>query len=253
MATGFIDSLQVEELRQALIGKFCKNVCGGSGAVINNGVFLDCACVKELSYNIKMLGANIPKKHWDFTFRNLLKNFTAENDVMLKLIKKYCENIDHAVDDGIGLFIQGTSGLAKSALGCYVLKEALKKDVECYFIRMSHLTKLLMESISDPAKKAQVNYIRRKVKLLLIDEIEKDYKVDDMSRFSSVQVNEFFSDIYDQHKALIVTSNITKDKLKGVHASNVIDRMEELIDIVLLGSSFRGQSEALERLLNGGT
>jgi DNA replication protein DnaC len=251
MITGFIDSLQVEELRQNLIGKFCKNACGGCGAIIDKGVFLDCVCVKEFSYRVKMLGANIPKKHWDFTFRNLLKNFTTENDIMLKLIKKYCENIDNAVEEGVGLFIQGTSGLAKSALGCYVLKEALKKDVECYFIRMSHLTKLLMESISDPVKKSQVNYIRRKVKLLLIDEIEKDYKVDDMSRFSSVQVNEFFGDIYDQHKALIVTSNITKAKLKEVHASNVVDRMEELIDVVLLGSSFRGQSEALEKLLGG--
>jgi DNA replication protein DnaC len=250
LITGFIDSTQVIELKQELIGKFCKNACLGAGVLIEKGTFVDCSCVKELTYRIRMYGANIPKKHWDFTFRNLLKNFSGENDIALKLIKKYCEKINDMSQEGIGLFIQGASGLAKSALGCYVLKEALKSDVECYFIRMSHLTKLLMESLSDPIKKDQVEYIRKKVKLLLIDEIEKDFKIDDLSRFSSIQVNEFFGDIYDQHKALIVTSNITKDKLKTIHASNVVDRMEELIDVILIGSSFRGQSDALERLLN---
>jgi DNA replication protein DnaC len=100
----------------------------------------------------------------------------------------------------------------------------------------------------DDNKKDHLNFIKNETKLLLIDEIEKEFSIDDTSRFMGSQVNDFFSHVYDSQKSLIVTSNVPKEELRKVHAFNIIDRLQELIDIVFVGESFRGSGNALQKL-----
>jgi len=83
----------------------------------------------------------------------------------------------------------------------------------------------------------------------MIDEIEKDYKVGSLDQFAGIQLNEFFSMLYEKKKALIITSNIPKSELRNIHADNVVDRLEELVDIVFTGQSFRKPNIALNTLM----
>lgn len=243
---------KVQELKNKLFGKMCNNRCNGEGNYFENGIFIECTCSKEFQWQIKLIKANISEKHWDFTFRNLLKKFLDDNELALEIVKKYCENISILTDEGVGLFIQGSYGLAKSALASYILKEGIKKDIPCFSIRMSHLTKLLIESFKEPEKADLLMWIKTKVKLLFIDEIEKDFRIGETTSFTGTHVNEFFEDIYGSKKALIVTSNLTKPKLKGIHADNVIDRLSELGDVVLVGESYRRQGNIIEHILGLG-
>ncbi len=240
---------QVDELKKSLFGKVCSNRCNGEGNYLENGTFVECTCNKEFQWRVKLIKANISEKYWDFTFRNLLKKFLDDNEFALLIIKKYCENIEKMIEEGIGLFIQGPKGLAKTALSSYILKEALKKDFSVYSIRMSHLTKLLIESFKDSSKAELLKWIKEEVKLLLIDEIEKDFRVGEINSFTGTHINEFFDDIYNKKKSLLVTSNITKAKLKTVHAENVVDRFEELGDVILIGESYRRQSDVLQKIM----
>jgi len=244
-----ISAEKVLDLKEKLFGKLCNNKCNGEGYYIENGEIIDCACSKEFQWQVKLVKANIPEKYWDFSFRNLLKKFLEENAIALDIVKKYCDSIEETVKEGLGLFIQGQSGLAKSALSAYILKEAIKKDIQCYSVRMSHLTKLIIESFKDPEKAKLVSWLRDDVQLLLIDEIEKDFKLGEYTSFTGTHVGEFFDDIYNKKKALLVTSNLTKAKLKGIQAENVIDRLEELGDIILVGESYRRQSDTLRRIM----
>lgn len=243
-----ISKEDVEELRESIIGVFCKNDCNKSGVIIVNKVFTDCTCQKEFQAKVRYLIANIPKKYWDFTLRNLTKEFTDENKDSLLILQQYRENAERAVKNGIGLYIQGSVGLAKSALSYHLLKTFATKGVPSYAIRMSSLTKLIFDSLKESRSKDQLEWIKRDVQLLMIDEIDKDYKVSDLNQFAAVQVNEFFNMVYERKKALIVTANIPKSELNKVHANNVVDRLEELIDVIFTGRSFRKQDTSFKKL-----
>lgn len=251
MISPYITAEVVEELREKIIGKFCKGKCGGSGTVYEKGIFFDCTCVKEFSKHLAYTAANIPRKYWDFSFRNLLKSFEDNNVISLKIIENYTSNISNMIEEGIGLYIEGEPGLAKSSLGCYILKAGVKAGHTSFCIRMSQLSKMLIENSfkRDEEVNTKITWIKKHVSLLMIDEIDKEYKVDNPNSYSGSVVNDFFGYVYDSKKSLIVTSNRPKQALKGIHADNVIDRLEELADIIIVGTSFRGQNETLMKIL----
>jgi DNA replication protein DnaC len=130
------------------------------------------------------------------------------------------------------------------------LKEGIKKEVVCYSISMSQLTKLLYD-VNGAESRNRVDWIKNSVELLVIEEIEKDYKMEQSNTFVGSLVNDFFRVLYDNKKAIIITSNLPKKSLKEskIHADNIIDRFEELVDIILIGNSYRKQDENLKQIL----
>jgi len=250
-----ITSEEVDEIKKATRGIVCKNVCNGTGVLIEKtkrGVtYNDCVCTKEFLWQVKLVQARIPRKHWDFTLRNLLKKFIKENNQSLALIDGYVKQIDTMIKEGVGLYIQGMHGLAKTAMASYVLKEFLKADKAVFFIRMSSLTHLIFESLRDEIAKEKVKWIKKDTQALVIDEIEKDYKIDNETSFSGSRVGEIFDDIYEAKKCLIVTSNVPKKDLSFAHSRSVSDRMQELVDIPLVGQSYRGTVDKKSIILKG--
>lgn len=246
----FVKLEDVEVLRNSTIGKVCNNACQGTGTLLKDDTFYDCVCVEEFKKKLKFLQANIPKKYWEFDLRNLTKEFCDDNRIPLNILKKYTSKIKEMSEEGVGLYIQGASGLAKTALSYYVLKEGLKKDLVCYSISMSHLTKILFD-ISINENKERIDFLKNSVELLLIDEIEKDYNLDKPTSYLGALVNDFFRGVYDNKKALIITSNLPKKDLesKKIHAANVVDRFEELVDVILVGKSFRRQNTNLKYII----
>lgn len=245
----------VSKLRADIVGKFCQGQCGGSGSLLikKEGLveFVDCNCIKEFRKQAVLIKANIPPKHWDFSLRNLTAVFLNDNREEVDLIKNYCNNIQAVVDAGAGLFIQGISGLAKSALAYYILKKALDSNIEGYTVRMSTLTTYLLESFKDDKIKQLLDWIKQDVRILVIDEIDKDYKISRVDTFSGLHVNEYLSYLYDKKVALVVTSNtpFVRTELERVHAPNIVDRFMELTPITLTGESYRGRGSLLEQIL----
>jgi DNA replication protein DnaC len=245
----FVTSDDIRKIKEATIGVVCKNKCGGTGSIVSKNVIRDCECLLEFQAQLAYLCAGIPKKYWNFTFDDLLPAFQKSNTIALKIISNYFERIPEMIFDGVGLYIQGKSGLAKSALASLILKEAKLLTYDCYCIRMSQLTKLVFESLNDPDKRDMLKWLKDDVQLLVIDEIDKDYRIQSTDGFAGNQINEFFGDVYNSKKALIVTSNLSKKDLSKVHALNVVDRLSELVDVVLVGESYRNQEDALKKII----
>jgi hypothetical protein len=241
---------EVERLKNSTIGKVCKNKCQGKGALLKDNIFINCICVEEFEKQLRLIQSNIPKKYWDFDLRNLTKDYSKSNELPLKIIKGYTDKIKDMINKGVGLYIQGAHGLAKTALSYYILKEGIKQEIVCYSISMSQLTKLLYD-IRLEENKNRIDWIKNDVELLVIEEIEKDYNVDQSTTFLGSLVNDFFRSLYDNKKALIINSNLTKKALRDskIHAANVIDRFEELVDVILIGNSFRKQDENLKQII----
>lgn len=240
----------IEILKNTIIGKVCNNTCSGKGAILKDGAFIDCICVEDFKRKVKFSQAGIPKKYWDFDLRNLTKEFMDSNKISLNILKKYSSKIKEMTENGVGLYIQGDFGLAKTALSYYVLKEGLKSNLICYAISMSHLTKILY-NISAEENMEKIERIKSKVNLLVIEEIEKDYNIDKSTSYLGSLVNDFFRALYDNKKSIIINSNLSKKALRDaeIHASNLVDRFEELVDVILVGKSFRKQNENLKLII----
>lgn len=245
-----VTSEEIETLKNSIIGKVCKNKCEGKGAVLKDNVFINCNCVDEFEKRLRLLQSNIPKKYWDFDLRNLTKEYSENNKIPLKILKGYTDKIKEMVDKGVGLYIQGAHGLAKTALSYYILKEGIKQEIICYAISMSYLTEILY-NIKLEENRNRIDWIKNDVELLVIEEIEKDYKIEQPTSFLGSLVNDFFRSLYDNKKALIINSNMSKKALKdsNIHASNIVDRFEELVDVILVGNSFRRQDENLKQII----
>ena len=247
----FISKDKVALLKEKIIGVVCNSACDGHGVIFDDSTkeLKDCNCIDVFKKHKSYIGAGIPKKYWDFELSFLLEKFISENDNSLSIIKTYCSKIEKMVDAGVGLYLQGVSGVAKTALSFYIMKIALHKNIPCYSLRLSQLTKLLYESTRDDAKKDLLQFIKEETELLFIDEIEKEFAIGDTSKFMGSQVNDFFGYLYDNQRYLIVASNVPKLSLKNVHAFNIVDRLQELVDIVLVGESFRSSSMALQKII----
>ena len=244
----WINSEMVTNLREKLVGKICGNICEGKGVQFIDGVYHDCACTKEFLRELQMIGSGIPSRYFDFDFEHIYQKFEAENTQAIEVIHKYVDNIREMVDGGVGLFIFGEKGLAKTAFGCLILKEAIKVGKVAYMLSMSELSSMFRDSISDEATQEKLEWIQNTVEILLIDEIEKDFNVSDTTNYTGSYTNKFFRIIYDRKVALIATSNVKMSSLKGRQADNVIDRLQELILVPFVGKSYRS-NEGAERLL----
>lgn len=244
----FVKPEEVTALQLACY-KLCKEACGRQGYFIKNNKIEDCVCQIEFKRVIQLIAANIPKKHRDFTFEMLSEAFRRENARMLDVLEAYKTKIHRMVENGTGLYVQGQVGLAKSALSYNILQHAVEQGLTVYATRMSKITTLTFQAFSDPVAREQRDWILDDVQLLFIDEIEKDFKIGSTQDFSGTRVNEFFGDIYDNKKALILTSNMSKKELRTVHADNVVDRFQELADIVLVGESYRRPNTAIQEIL----
>jgi len=240
----------VNGIRSEIIGHNCK--CDGSGGIFKDGSIQDCICMKKFKWTIKMLNAGIPKRYWEFDLKkDLTKKFKEENEKSVKILTRYGEDVKLMIQQGVGLYIEGAKGIAKSASAYWILKEALKHDIICYATRMSTISDLLRGTIDNKDSEDIISWMEEKVELLMIDEIEKDNKASDLKSMTGTWVNEFFSNLYNRNVSLLIVSNVSSKLLEGSQAQNIVDRFKELIQVVMIGDSYRSATKAEKLLLSG--
>lgn len=147
--SGILTKERIYELKEQIIGEVCNNVCGKKGYIIRDGVIENCSCYNKFYNYLLFYNSNIPDKYLDFEFEDLTKSFVSQNEQSLKIIKNYIENVDKAIKEGVGLLIQGSQGLAKTALSILILKNVLLKGYSGFFINFSELISILMYFAND--------------------------------------------------------------------------------------------------------
>ena len=255
MSSRWVSEQEVARLREQLIGKFCDNRCQGAGAFVEyrDGMahIIDCSCAKEFIRIIRLMDAGISRRYWDFSIDDLTPTFVEENAVAVAIVRRYINNISTAIGEGVGIYFCGGKGVAKTALSCLILRAALDAGLKGCMLPVSQLTALIRDAIDSREKKERLEWIRDEAQIIFIDEIDKDFISGDTSSFTGTYVNDFFRHTYDRMATLIVTSNIDRNRLVGKQASNVVDRLNELIEIPLVGTSFRTSTKAEKVILHG--
>lgn len=122
-------------------------------------------------------------------------------------IEAYVNNLDNAIDKGLGLYVNSTGlGTGKTLIGCHVLKEAVKGNNRAYFCQFMDLVNITND-----------HYQKIEDKLLNSDIVCID---DIVSSSISVKQNDLFKYLLEKtirHRvhnemSIIVTSNLESDE-----------------------------------------
>ena len=137
------------------------------------GKDISCSCLDAFRLEFKKLKSNIARKYRTLAFDDI----THPQTVAVRAeLKKYMDTIDYQVDNGKGLYLYGSTGLAKTGLACIVLMEALKHNYTGYFSTLNQCVDLYADGWKD--EEARVLYKEKilGVDMLVIDEVGNESK-----------------------------------------------------------------------------
>ena len=221
----------------------CK-ICSGAGftekkTAVNQLALTDCICVQRVSFEIKMLEANIPKQYRNWTFKELEKSVIKENRESIEAIRSYIKHLTKNINEGIGLWLNAPSGLAKSSMICALLKRAIDKGHTPYFGKAKDFVTLKFQAMRHQQDALEtLEFIYNAVDILAIEEIDKVYQSDDKS-MPNILFYEFLADAYDANISLLVSSNQPRGKHERTLPPFIGDRLKTLIDVPFTGITRR--------------
>jgi len=220
-------------------------ICSGSGykekSKSDGSIHLtDCTCIQNISYELKMIEANIPPQYRHWTFNQLDKKIIKDNKTSIETIKCYIEDLDDNINNGNGLWFHSPPGLAKSSLICNILKKAIDRGFNPYFGRASHFISLKFQiARNDIESKDLLRHIFDSINILALEELDKVYLTTKPDSFGRELFYEFLSDIYDARIALLVSSNVIRDECEKRFPTYMQDRFRYLGDVPIFGESGR--------------
>jgi DNA replication protein DnaC len=161
-----------------------------------------CICMMIFSYLKDLYYSNIPSDYWPLNFDKL-----EIKDEYKFFIKDYIDNIDNAIEKGLGLMILGKQkGIGKTSLGCEIGKAAILKRHNVYYT--------LLQSIIDD-KWTDHKLVEKRIHdadVIIIDEPDL-VVMRDKSNIPK-QFRNFLRSILPQLKAVIFCSNMTEEEFE---------------------------------------
>lgn len=161
-------------------------------------------------------------------------------------VSKWASNIDKRMEDGMGLYIHGKTGLGKTHLAVAALKEAVTKhelsglflsyDI---YVEMVHDARNNDNELPDMYGDANLlKYLRRVYDVVVIDNLNADRLTDYMAK----TVSSMIESRYDMQLPTIFTTDINPDKLSSLYTSRVQSIIRESCYLIhITGDDYRAQ------------
>lgn len=217
--------------------------CGGHGIIKStskSGVeFENCICTWELKRQLNYQRAGIPLRYRSFSLKSLNAKFQKANAKSLLTIYKYVDDLQlHEPIIGPGLLFQSQSGLAKTSIVSWTLRQALDARYNGFFARCYNLVRLAWDALRDKEAATALSEIC-KSDILVIDEIENIYAPD--ASMAETIVASLFGNLYDGNVSILATTNLNREQLLSDNqfTAATADKLEELKDVIFTGKSWR--------------
>ena len=130
-----------------------------------------CRCVQTVGEYWDMDEAGIEREYWDLTWLHWKGDALAKKKAI-----EFCDNIENAYENGLGMVLHGGNGTGKSMLSTMILKSALRKGKSIRFITMAETVMKMKGKISNPADEV---FYEDKVKgadFLCLDNLGSEYR-----------------------------------------------------------------------------
>ena len=181
-----------------------------------------CSCLDVFRLEFKKVKANISPKYRNLTLEQITHPQTVE---VRNKIKKYIDTLDEQLENGMGLFLYGSTGLAKTGIASIVLIEAMKRGRNGYFSTLDQCVDLYAGGWKDEDLKRKYQEVILGSDVLVIDEVGNE------ARTNINLVASCFNDIIRQRSnnllTTIITSNLFFKKVKDVYGEEAFSILNE--------------------------
>lgn len=200
-----------------------------------HGKDIGCSCVDIYRFEMKKINANVPTKYRAFTFEQITHPQTA--DIRAK-IKDYLDSLNEQLENGMGLFLSGSTGLGKTAIASIVLMESLKLGRTGHFFTLDQCLNLYMGGWKDEEMKKQYQENVLGADVLVIDEVGNEPRTN--INLVGACLNDILRRRSNNLQTTIITSNLFFKKIKDVYGEETYSILSEcVIPFELNGVDFR--------------
>jgi DNA replication protein DnaC len=202
--------------------------------------------------------ANIPEKYYKFQFEQIKQKLLNWNQQYVEKIEKYMHSLDTVAQKGIGLYISGPHGVAKTTISVIILKLAVRKYFRCFFWKSSEIIEFIKSGWKNEFRKVFFDYIINTVDFLVIDDVSRLFNsekngssLDDA--VEKMYIDKIFTKRDDMNLATIITTNNTLSENRSRFGEALYSNFKEkLIEINIQGEDFRQEiGNKLEEELDG--
>jgi len=218
-------------------------VCSGEGFIMSANAdgtvtLTDCQCVKLMEWQYKLLNSNIPKRYLEWDMSMLYPEFIENNSESYNYIVHYIEQLHDNIAEGNGFWLASTPGLGKSSIISYILRTSLELNYNAYFAKAAELQSLKFSALGDDDAQEKIDYIVQDVSILGLEELEKVYLTHDAA-MPNYLFYQLISDLYDAKKAILISTNTTRDEVLKSLPSYIADRLSTIEYMTFHGKSGR--------------
>lgn len=185
--------------------------------------------------------AGILKRFQNVSFESIMQKGLPESREYqdnFKIVQDYVKNLDNNIDKGIGLLFAGNYGTLKTTLAVAILRYQLERGESGMIVPMCSLIDNLF-TMRERNKDEWLRYETRlrTTPLLILDDLGAE---NTDQKWVLAKVDSIITERYNRQKPIIITSNLTKDKLKDTYSGRIIDRLKSTsFFIVFAGESQR--------------
>jgi len=172
-----------------------------------HGTNLACTCYQAYYHALAVIKANIPAKYRDFTLSDIDQ---PESQKSVKKVTQYMDRLQNNRKKGIGLYLYGNPGTAKTVLGCIVMMNSLRRKYTCYFTNADHYLELSVTKKDEPEAREIVKYLSN-VDFLMIDDLGREYR--DKGGFVEAHLDELIRYRADNLLPTLITTNKPQTEL----------------------------------------
>jgi len=185
--------------------------------------------ILEKKYNILLKKSNIPEFYWNVDFKHYKGENSKEN---LKKVIYYAQNFENEKFNHTHLYLFGSQSCQKTACGINILKEAIHRGKECYFVLGGILIDKLMKIQGYTINEEIESYINKlkNADMILLDDLFDEKKNLYWSKNSDLVITAwdmFLREVVSSSTKIIITSNIPIEAIKekfGESLYHLIDR-----------------------------
>jgi DNA replication protein DnaC len=182
--------------------------------------------------------ANIPEKYFSFEFETIkTKLKETDNAESIAKIEKYFGSLDKAAKKGIGLYLCGEHGVAKTTIATIILKKAIAEDFRCFFAKSTEIVEFARSGWKNEDRKVFFDYIVNTVDFFVIDDVARLSEVTDAEK---IHTDKIFTKRDDLNLVTIMTANHIMDKNKSLFGEGLFSNFKErMIPVELFGDDYR--------------
>ncbi|HST55579.1 MAG TPA: ATP-binding protein [Solirubrobacteraceae bacterium] len=205
------------------------DLCDGTGFTIDeaSNTASDCRCRpgRVAKIRAQSLAGRVPARYRGVSFdRAPVPDIARVAPEQVRQVKRYVRDIEQNLDDGRGLWLVGDVGTGKTTLAMIASKAALDAGRSVVIHSLPRLLNMIRAAIETDA--GMLGFLDRltAVDLLHIDDVGAENTTD----WVLEQLYSIINTRYEDQRALIITTNLTPDKLTDQIGQRTVSRLVEI-------------------------